>query len=262
MVYNHGNVVSFASMLYTHCRSRSSLIHRHFASAAAVQTHQEHERHFVINSEHADLWQEHAALVIPHIAHKTSTNITVLGRPSHQTSKWSVGDNVLLLRSDSERNLDRCLSQIDEFLNQHIVEVRPSSLQPLLIPMMKYIRNKELQNPNALEMFVDSYSSQIYLRGDAQEKQTAMELLNKLLSPSHLRIFRYLFLCKNIVSKEMVQELCNKYHILWADNFANPRGSETIEYYMTSVHQSQMHFFLNEMAKIAQVIHELLDRNF
>lgn len=219
------------------------------SSTHSLQQYQ-HEKHFVIKPEYSDIFDEHGSMVIPHIANRTSTKISVLSSPSSSTIAKNA---VLLLRSNNDNNLQECLTQLNEFLNQDIIEIRPASLQPLILTMIKYIRNQILPANTNVDMFIDSYSSEIYIRGNNNDKELAIQCINKLLSPQHLKIFTYLFSRQNIISKQMIQELCNKYHIFFADNFANPHGSKIIQYYLSCAQQSKMHFFMTELAAIAQV---------
>ena len=207
----------------------------------------QHEKYFVIDPEYSDLFEEHGPMVIPHISNRTSTKISIL------RSDQGINRNVVLLRSDNNNNLQKCICQINEFLHQDMIEIRPSSLQPLMIPIMKYIRNQILPSQSNVDMFIDSYSSQMYIRGNYNDKQLAIECVHKLLSTQHLVIFQYLQECKNIISKNIIEDLCNKYQIFYADNYANPYGSKTIQYYLSCAQLSKMHFFFSELNRIAQV---------
>ena len=206
-----------------------------------LQSQYKYERHFVITDQrHIDIWREHSALVLPHISKKTASEIKKLKNRENEG---------VLIRSECDENMTACTNQIFEFLNQSIIDVRPASLQPLLVPITKQIRN---EHPKNLDIFIDSYSSQIYVRGNENSKKIAVETLNKLLSVDHLKILRYLFVCRNILSKEVIFDLAKKYDIFIADNFANARGSKSIQYFMTSLRRRNMHSFLTELAKIAQ----------
>ena len=149
-----------------------------FPSADIANTLQQyqHETHFPIDSEYSELFEEHASMVIPYISNRTSTKISVL------RSEQALNHRTLLLRSNNDNNLQKWISQLNEFLNQDMIDIRPASLQPLMIPIIKYIRHQILPSGSDVDMFIDSYSSQIYIGGNDSDKKLAIECINKLLS--------------------------------------------------------------------------------
>eukprot|EP01084_Bolivina_argentea_P037312 68999_1 len=153
----------------------------HFTSLAiGTEYYHPHEHHYTIDDEYEQIFNEHQAMVLPHISNRTSTQISILKGFDDNTQTVK---HALLLQSNNDNNLQYCITSINQFLNQTSIEIRPASLQPLFASIIKYIRTNVIKSKHNLDIFLDSYSSEIYIRGNQYEKQIVIDLINKLLKP-------------------------------------------------------------------------------
>lgn len=184
-----------------------------------------YEQHYIIPNQFTELIQCHGKGILNDISKLNQTKLLIV------EDKYTK-DNVLLIRANNENNLQESLIQFQNVLNQEIIDIRPACLQGLIAFNIKDIKKNILnnvtqkinKNEESLDLIIDSYTSELMIRGNKIVREYAKIYINLLLSNQNLIslfIDKTIFYDQKLVSKKYFNEISKKFNVLFTKNDVN-----------------------------------------